>query len=204
MRGKNQIIYVLSLMVVLMFGSSAQAVQWRFPVGIAYSGGFHDVVGVFKDNLRALNYTVDGDSEIPVGLTFQPYYQFDNGLGIGGGFGPFMYLRAEASSGDSYSMYTMPINLCLRYAILPSSKISPYLRAGVSYNIAGGDFVQGKDVGFLGGIGVEFFRQNKVGFGLEVTYDSSELKLEKKLSPFSSTSTKVKPSELLVSIFAVF
>ena len=204
MRKRVQSFCIVSVLMLLLIGGSAHAGQWRFPVGLAYSTGFSDVSTVFKDNLRALHYSVDSTTEVPVGITFQPYYQFDSGLGIGGGFGPFMYLEADASSGASYVMYDLPVNLCLRYAILPSSNISPYLRAGVSYNIAGGDFVQGKDVGFLGGIGVEFYRNNRVGFGLEATYDSSSLTLEKKHMGGPSTNEKVKPSEFLISIFAVF
>jgi outer membrane protein W len=200
---------VVFLAAMLLIGSFAQAGEWRFPVGLSYVSGFHKVTNVFKDNLRADGYTVGDSTEVPVGLTFQPYYMFDFGpyfgLGIGAGFGPFMYLRAESeSSGVSYDMYNMPVNVSLRYIFLPKKDITPYLRTGLSYNIAGGDFVQGKGVGFVGGIGVDFLRSKKVSFGLEVAYDSSEIKLEKKNTPLPSTTKKVRPSELVVSLYALF
>lgn len=187
------------IVLLLMLSNVAFAGQWRFPVGISFVSGFHNVVSVYKDNLRAQGYSVSDSYEVPVGLMFQPYYQFDNGLGVGGGFGPFMFLRAEGS-GVSYDLYSMPVNLCVRYVLFPSKNISPYIRAGLSYNIAGGDFIRERNVGFLGGVGVEFFRQNKVGFGLEASFDSSSLKLER----VGAGDKEVRPSEFIVSLFAVF
>jgi hypothetical protein len=199
MKKMVSVCFMLSFMMLLCIGSSAYAGQWRFPVGISYISGFHNIVDVFKDNLRAQGYTVSDSYVVPVGLTFQPYYQFDSGIGIGGGFGPFMYLRAESSS-TSYSLYNLPVNLCLRYALLPSSDISPYIRAGASYNFAYGDYAGMRDVGFLGGVGVEFLRKRKVGFGLELAYDSSEIEIER----IGKSNKRVKPNEIVVSLFAVF
>lgn len=202
-----QALCVLSVLMVLVTAGLAQAGQWRFPVGLAYVSGAHEMTKTFEDNLGALGYLVDDSSEWPVGVAFQPYYLFDSGIGIGGGFGPFMYVRAESlNTDDSYDLYAMPVNLSLRYVFLPSSNISPYIRTGVSYHIAGGDWVKSKEVGFVGGVGVEFFRKNKVGAGIEIAYDSSTITLEKLQGPAPTPSAekKVKPSEIWVSIFAVF
>ncbi|MFA5073054.1 MAG: outer membrane beta-barrel protein [Nitrospirota bacterium] len=199
MKKSIMIIAALMIVVLLLICNFAYAGQWRFPVGVAYSTGFYKMTNVVEDNLHAMGYSVEKKSQWPVGLTFQPYYEFDNGLGIGGGFGPFMYLKAESPS-ESYSLYAMPVNLSLRYAFLPSSNISPYIRSGISYHIAGGDFVKSKEVGFLVGIGTEFFRKKKVGFGFEFAVDTSSVNMTK----YYNSDKKVRPSEFLISIFAVF
>lgn len=198
MRKIGLVFCIQLLMGMLFFSSSAKAADWRFPLGLTYVSGFGDVVDIYKENLEAEGYWVYDTISIPVGLSFQPYVQFDNGLGIGVGIGPFAYITGDRDFFDA------PVNLDLRYVFLPNADTSPYVRAGVKYHFASGDYVKESKPGFLGGIGIEFSRKKGVGVGIEVAYDSSEIELEKKLTRWTSTTEDVKPYGLMVSIFGIF
>lgn len=192
------VLFIGSLSIV----ESAKANEWRFPFGLGYASGLGDLVDIYEDNLEAEGYDVD-TSEWPVGLLFQPYYQFDNGLRIGVGLGPTIFIYGDADH------YEVPLNLNIGYSILPSSNTSPYVRCGVAYHIAGGDYVEGSNVGFFGALGVVFFRNSPVGFGIEVAYDASEIELERYegagwLPPQRLDNEDVETIEVLVSIYAVF
>lgn len=212
MKKSNLFYCVTTAVALLVVGNSAQAGEWRFPVGLTYASGFSDVADLFEKNMSATGFAVSDSSSWPVGIAFQPYYQFDGGMGIGGGFGPAMLIY-----GDSYDMYAVPINLSARYTFAPDSNISPYLRAGVSYFIANGDFVKGSDAGISGGAGIEFGRRGAVGFGIEMSYDAATITMDKISGPFfpffflygypmfSPPGTEeIKPGGFMVSIYAVF
>lgn len=79
---------------------------------------------------------------------------------IGVGLGPLLFIFVDAD------YYEVPLNLNIGYSILPSSNISPYVRASVAYHIAGGDYVEGSNTGFFGTVGVEYFRNSSIGFGI--------------------------------------
>lgn len=180
---------------ILFFSSPAKAADWRFPVGLTYVSGFGDVVDIYEDNLVAEGYRVYDTGNIPVGLSFQPYVQFDSGLGVGVGIGPISAIIGDASFVD------FPLGLDVRYAFVPSANVSPYARAGVRYHFASGDYVKGSTPGFLGGIGVEFARKKPVGFGFEISYDSAEIEIERVRT---NSTENIRPYGLTVSIFAVF
>ena len=204
MRKIGLVFCIQLLMVMLFFSNSAKAADWRFPVGLTYISGFGDVVDIYKGNLEAEGYSVSETSYIPVGLSFQPYVQLDNGLGIGAGIGPFSMIISNVAS-----FFDVPVNLDLRYVFLHDGKTSPYVRAGVKQHFASGDYVNGSTPGFFGGIGIEFARKKRVGFGMEVAYDSSEIELEKKTKDKStnkviSTTESVQPHGLMASIFITF
>jgi len=201
---KRWVAVCLQFVVVLLFASgSSNAAEWRFPLGLTYMSGFKDVVDLYKNNMEARGYYVDTSWAVPVGLTFQPYVQFENGLGIGAGVGPFMFITTTAG----YDFYAVPVNVNARFTFLPKANISPYIRAGGSYHIAGGDFVKQSNPGFLGGLGIEFFRTKRVGLGLEASYDSSEITFEKdKKVGFTYTKGEenIKPSSFMFTIFIIF
>ncbi|OQY58072.1 MAG: hypothetical protein B6245_13695 [Desulfobacteraceae bacterium 4572_88] len=104
---------------------------------------------------------------------------------------PFMMIYGDVD------FFNLPVNMNCRYTFIPKSKVSPYIRAGVSYHLANGDYVVGKSAGFLGGIGFEFFNM-----GLEVSYDTSEIEIEN-LSHGDSTEN-IKPCEWALSFFFLF
>jgi len=182
--------------VVLVAGCRSTAsdkksmVGLHYPVGISYVSGFEDVVELYEDHLRT-----EADTTIPIGLTFDPYYQFESGLAVGAGVGPVML-----ASGD-VDMVNVPINVSGRYYFDPEGSFSPYLRAGLSYNIASGDFVEGSTLGVFGGAGVEFFRTNPVSWGLEVVFDTSTVEFER---AFSTGTRDIKPIALKIGMFIIF
>lgn len=167
-------IYIFSF--ILLLSVPAHAVDWRFPVGIAYMNGSSHVSDyVYKDETDGFFSSRETniiENFILIKLTFQPYVQFDNGLGVGLGFGPFDI----PNYGDRY--FNFPIGADVRYTFLNSSKLSPYLRLGLRYNIASGDYVTGSSPGLFGAIGYEILRKNRVCMGLEASYDQSEIKFK--------------------------
>lgn len=100
--------------------------------------------------------------------------------------------------------FNLPVNACLRYTLTPKSNTSVYLRAGISYNLASGDYVEDKQVGFIGALGMEFLRQKRVGFGVEVGYDASTIELEDRTTSNPNDTKTYTPTGLMVSVFAVF
>jgi hypothetical protein len=197
---KNITVSLMAFLILLTVSSSAIAADWRFPFGVTYVGNFNKVVDIYKDNLEAEGYTVSTDFAVPVGLTFQPYVEFDMGIGIGMGFGPLMYIKTDMDE----DFFNVPVNLNLRYSFFPKSDISPYVRGGVSYNIASGDYVDKSKPGPFGAVGVEFLRKKPVGFGFEVGYDGSKIEFDD-FNSFSTEGTKdIKPIGFFASIFAIF
>ena len=198
--------FFVLLMVVGFFIKPTYAADWRFPVGLTYINDFGDVVDIYEDNLEAEGYIVDTSWEFPVGISFQPYVQLDNGFRFGAGIGPTI-----AFIGDDASFYDIPINVNAGYIFFPSANISPYVRGGLMYHIAGGDYVEGTSLGLFGGIGVEFSRKENVSFGIELSYDTSEIEFEKYSSDsnywwnsYKSGTKDIKPYGLMFSIFVVF
>ena len=140
------------ILLLLLTVALADAGEWRIPLGFTYINGVGDIHDQLEDNLEAEGFDTDTVEGFPVGLSFQPYYEFDSGFGIGGGFGPMIWVFGDAD------FFDLPVNLCLRYAILPNHKITPFIRAGASYHIITGDYDEDSEIGLIGGIGVEFMR----------------------------------------------
>ncbi|RLC14637.1 MAG: hypothetical protein DRI57_14155 [Deltaproteobacteria bacterium] len=168
-----------------------KAENWGFPFGFSYVSGFGDIMDITEDNLETEYSMVKSVEGVPIGLIFRPHFQLDNGLEIGADFDPFMMIYGDVD------FFNLPVNMNCRYTFIPKSKVSPYIRAGVSYHLANGDYVVGKSAGFLGGIGFEFFNM-----GLEVSYDTSEIEIEN-LSHGDSTEN-IKPCEWALSFFFLF
>jgi len=190
-------IMVLCVLCLIGFGHAA-AGEWRIPVGLTYVSGIGDIVDQYEDNLQADGFLTESADGIPVGISLQPYYSFDSGLGIGVGLGPTMLIYGDVD------FFNLPVNLSLRYTFMPRANTSVYLRAGVSHNMASGDYVEDTQVGFIGAAGVEFMRQKAVGFGMEIGYDSSTIELEDRTTADPNDTKEFEPVGFTVSIFAVF
>ena len=150
---------ITAIGMLLLFVLPLYAGEFRFPLGFTYLSGSGEISSQMEDNLRAKGYYVDTIEGLPIGISFQPYYEFDFGLGIGVGLGPII-----ATIGDA-SLLDIPVNLSLRYAILPHLAITPYIRTGISSHIASGDYLESTNMGFVGAIGVEFMRNRAVSVG---------------------------------------
>jgi hypothetical protein len=151
--------------------------------------------------VQAEGYITSSTTAIPIGLQFQPYYQFDNGIGIGASLGPAMFIFGDRS------FTNIPVGVDVRYMILPGTDTSPFVRVGVKKHLASGDYVKSSSVGAYGGVGVEFFRKSRVAMGLELIADSSSIEFDKKTKSSGRVVTSkedIQPSKFLIGIYAAF
>ena len=197
---KRVLVFCIQLVMVILFvSSSAKGADWRFPLGLTYVSGFEDVGDIYEGNMEAEGYYVYSADYWPVGISFHPYAEFDSGFGVGFGIGPLIAIMGDRE------FFDIPIGLDFRYTFIPTANTSPYIRAGGRYHAASGDYVEGTTPGFFGGFGVEFSRGKTVNMGIEISYDASEIELEKKKRySYTSTTEKVQPCGLMLSIFVIF
>ncbi len=193
------------LCFVFCMSGSAEAKGWRFPVGLTVVTGYGDVVDLYENNLEAAGYSAEDSWHVPVGVAFQPYYEFDSGFRIGTGFGPMSYLLTSGADDDPY-FFTFPINANLGFTLFPDSSAAPYIRAGVMYHLAAGDYVDGSSPGVFGAVGIELMRDRKVSLGIEVGFDASEIDFEKydDQDPSEVTIEDIRPYRAMISLFAAF
>jgi len=199
---KNLILCLGTISMIFCLINPAESGEWRHPLGFSYISSFGNFMDVMENNEEVKGREVDTLIEFPVGISYNPYYQLDNGSGFGIGIGPIQFILR-----DSLSLWILPISADVRYKFLKKSNISPYVRAGLAYNIVGGDYVDSSKAGFLGGIGIEFLQQRRVGFGFEVTYNTSEIEMERysgnEWSYRLDRTEKISP-EVMVSVFVIF
>lgn len=172
----------------LMAPTQAEA-GFHFPVGIVYSQGGHDAINRLADAYEAdwsAQYgtvvTVD-KINIPIGLTLDPYYEWNNGLGVGVDIGPTLFMEgtlknAFGTSSDTKFSYIVPVGASVRYTLFRTKNISPYVRVGVRYPFAGGDNIGSPQPGPFVSLGVELWHTKRIGMAAEVGYDASEVKIE--------------------------
>ena len=98
--------------------------DWRFPLALTYISGFEDVVDIHEKNLEAEGYIVETSDFTSIGISFQPYFEFDSGFRLGMGIGPM----SKISGGTDF--FDLPININVGYTLLPQKSISPYIRGG--------------------------------------------------------------------------
>jgi hypothetical protein len=180
---------VLATVVGMGIIASAQAQSgFHFPVGFAYTQGGHDVNSKLADAYQAdwqakYGPVTEDRINIPLGLTFSPYYSWYNGFGAGLDLGPTLFMVGTLKNGfgsvdDTKFSYIIPIGADIRYNFFASHKVSPYVRVGVKYPIAGGDDIGSSQPGPFAAVGVEFWRTRRIGMAAEVGYDASKVKIE--------------------------
>ncbi len=170
---------LLCLALAAGLPASTVAGSFHFPVGLTYANGAYDVLDKVKESLENEGFDVDDSYVIPVGLTLNPYYEWDSGIGVGLSVGPTMFLASERNTwggggwddSDVDLSFAIPVGGFVRYTFLRDRDFSPYIRAGVKYPITDGDYIENGQIGFSGGVGVDFFRTKKVQMMLEVGYD---------------------------------
>jgi hypothetical protein len=186
----------LALLAALTLSLPAKAgIDWRFPVGLSYASGMTDVVDAMDDN-----FNLSDDFVWPVGLSFQPYAEFDFGLGIGASVGPIAMVFIDDGWETDVS-FMVPLGLDVRYTFFRKGNVSPYARAGFKYIVAGGDYLDSGDPGVFGAVGVEFLRKKRINWGLEVGYCAAEVEVA---GGYYGGPKDVKPCEWLISVFAIF
>ena len=191
--------YLMCVMAVLggfCLPWSAQAGQFFFPVGLSYSYGSQQLSDKLTDYYRNDGFDVDQTS-VPIGLSLNPFYEWDNGLGVGLSVGPTAFLTVDEDvyAGSTHTetsqfSYVVPVGGFVRYTLFRDKKVSPYIRVGVKYPFAGGDNLESANVGPFGVVGVDLWRNQKVGMSVEVGYDASQVRV-KYTSGGSTQSDKV-------------
>jgi len=175
--------------------AAAESGTWRFALGYSYLSNVDEI----KDSYKHLSKDAGKDNDIyntSISLCFQPYYQFQNGFRAGAGIGPLILL-----TGDAYHVQ-VPVNLTFGYSFFMDSKISPYVRVGISHHIASGDFYTDSSPGFFGSIGIEIFNTQPTHLGFETAYDASEIKLDR--ASDQAHHEKIMTGEVILYIYADF
>jgi hypothetical protein len=185
--------------------------SFHFPVGLTYSKGAQDTMNDLLDIYEA-EWGIKDSTRIviPVGLTFNPYYEWNVaqniGVGVGAGMGPATMIFASLDNGGSSSLDTkftciIPVGADARCTFFNKKNVSPYVRLGFRYPIGLGDNIDSTSPGLFAAAGVEFWRTKAVGLGLEVGYDNSTVTLEAFDGAYKKDETF---AGFTVSVFAVF
>jgi outer membrane protein W len=205
--------YVVCVMAVLSGLSltwSAHAGQLFLPVGLSYSYGSQQLTDKLADFYRSDGYSVDQTS-VPIGLSLNPFYEWDNGLGVGVSVGPLAFLTVDvdtysgSSSTDTDKLsYVVPVGGFVRYTLFRHKTFSPYVRVGVRYPFAGGDNLESSTVGPFGMVGVDIWRNQKVGLSVEVGYDASHVNVKYTTGTGNTLSDKVPYSGFTATLSVLF
>jgi len=171
-------------------GSSKDS-GFHFQVDLSYVNGMDDLNNKIMQN----NPSYSIKTTVPVGLSLRPSFGLGHGLEIGVDVGP-----AVLGVGDA-SFYIVPVGADVRYIFLPKKYVSPYVRLGVEYAIAGGDFIQSSSVGFVGAGGIEFGNSKHFSWGLEAGYNSSSVKVN---AANGRSAKDCQPYEFTASLFVRF
>jgi hypothetical protein len=177
---------------------------FNFNLGLNYVDGINEVSDGLKDIYKATGTTLEEDIVVPVGLTLNPYYEFESGLGIGGIVGPASLIAIQQVGGtvdDTDISYIIPVGAEVRYTLLRDKALSPYVKAGFRYPIVSGPNVDSSNLGFFGAAGVGFFNAKAVGFGFEIAYDTSEVTL---VRPNTTATKDVKYPGVTAGLFIRF
>jgi hypothetical protein len=191
--------------------ADVKRVDVRYGLGVTYIGGFQDVADFY---LNA--YGVD-TPVIPIGLSFNTTVQISHGNVIASmpavGVGPVGFIWATetvsygGSSGYSSSTWFVDIPITATYGIkfLPHGSVGPYVRGGIAYHIARGDFVDSSSPGAFVAAGVEFLQKRRVSLGVEGAYDNSTVSFKDYYSYLgSSPRSKIKSGAAMLSFRVVF
>lgn len=163
---------VVGLILLLSTIQPSQAAEWHNSFGIGIIDANEDVEDIYRSNLQAEGLDdTDFEAVLDWGYFYQPYYLYDNGFAFGLGIATPTGIIAEEF------LFNFPIHVDVRYFIMPKSKFSAYLRAGVRYNLAFGEYVEGSKPGVIAGIGLLFQWNEKTNIGFEFTDDSSEIEI---------------------------
>jgi hypothetical protein len=188
----------------------AQAGQFFFPVGLSYTYGSQKVTDKLSDFYRSDGFDVDS-TPVPIGISLNPFYEWDNGLGVGVSAGPtaFFQVNADIYSGSRHAeinqfSYAVPIGGFVRYTLFRDKTFSPYIRVGARYPLAGGPNLEAFSVGPFGAVGVDIWRSRKVGMSVEVGYDASKVKVKYTATSGSAVSDTVPFSGFTATLSVLF
>jgi hypothetical protein len=190
-------------MLFLVFPAAAARAEWHAGPGVAIVRNINDVLDVYEESLRAQQDTVDVTKRIPIGIAFDVHNQYDTGLRVGFGLGPYFRLTGDASH------FELPLNGTVGYTFAPENNTSPYVKGGLVYHFASGDFHSKSELGPLAGVGLELGRSSDLNFTIELSIDRSKVELNTVCGPLSSAgctpgTTSLHSYDTVVSFFVKF
>lgn len=177
--------YLLLVSATIACFSTAHAGEWRVGPGPAGATGLNDIADLYEDNFNSTNtfYQADVDMLLPIGISVQGTYQWDSGVRLDMGLGPFFMITSDPYDDDDADVdldHTEVLSsVTVGYTFIPSGNVSPYVRAGLAYHFVSGDYVEGSTPGLLAAAGIEFSRQSFASFAFEVAVDKSEVEFER-------------------------
>src|SRR5262245_58934545 len=152
--------------------ANARADEWSVGPGVAYVSNINQVIDIYKNNSRAQGKTVDVDKALPIGVSFDSTYQMTTGPRIGIGIGPYFRVTGDVKH------FELPIDGTVGYGFLPQEQATPYVKGGIVYHFASGDFYKSSTPGFIVAGGVDFARRRAVRGTVEVSFDASKIELD--------------------------
>jgi hypothetical protein len=151
---------------VLIVGiSPAHALEWR--LGLAYTSDVTEVADLYEENLRAEGFDASVDLKFPLGVAAGVMYDWESGIRGDLTLGPAFFIGGEVDH------FEMPLAATVGYNFWRTADISPYVRAGVIYHFASGDYYSSSKPGLLAALGLDFER-----FSVEVAVDTSEVEFD--------------------------
>jgi hypothetical protein len=204
------LVFVMAVLSGFCLRQSVQAGQFFFPVGLSYSYGSQQATDKLADYYRNDGFNVD-QTTVPIGLSFNPFYEWDCGLGVGLSLGPtaFLVVDENVNYGSSHTdttrfSYAVPVGGFVRYTLFRHKSVSPYVRVGVKYPFAGGDNLEAANVGPFGVVGVDLWRNKMVGMSVEVGYDASQIRVKYPTSGGNTLSDKVTFAGFTATLSVLF
>ena len=186
-----------------IIASPAQdSTEFHSEIGLTYASGANKVV----DQLET-NFGMKRDWGMPVGLKLSGYAKRSDGFGFGGGVGPCEFITVEDHSNyyhhndDTSTSYIIPLFVDVRYYFPKNGDFEPYVRAGVSGSIAGGDYLGNGSIGPVVAVGTQVWARRIVSIGVEAGYDGSKVKVK---DGYYHPAVDVRPIEFTFSVFARF
>jgi len=200
---KSIVILIVAFTCSIIFQlSHVFAQDCHFKLGISHVTGLSNIVDQWEKNKKFEGYKVLDSFESPIGFVFEPYFEVNKNIDIGLGIGPFALAFGDMEYWD------IPLNIDLKGKLVTGSAVTPFLIAGLRYHITDGDYVESSSIGFLFGGGVEFKVNEATTFGLEIAYDASEIEYVKysgyNYYGYKRSVENIKPSELMITLFALF
>ena len=188
MRAPSVIILLLSFLPM----HSVLAAEWHNSFGVGFINVNDDLEDIHRQNLK---YEAKTDTDVTAAMDssyfYQPYYLYDNGFALGLGIAVSSAIIADEI------FLNMPVHADVRYFISPATKISAYVRAGMRYNLAIGEYVDGSKPGVIAGLGILYQWNKNVQIGFEYVDDASEIEYK------DLTNNRTESINLNQSIFSL-
>jgi outer membrane protein W len=174
---------------------------YHFEAGLSYATGTDDVLRQVETN-----FGFSQDYKRQVGLHLAAYNRFSENLAIGGSVGPCMFFKvtdSETHYTDKHDQwnYVIPVSADVRFFFDTLGVFVPYLRAGLAYSIAGGDYIGSGSPGLVAAVGTYIGEKHGFKLGLELGYDSSTVKVK---SGYLHQAANVRPTQYCFRVFAAF